>query len=155
MKIMMGAKKKIALIAHDNMKEEMIQWSRENKDALENHELCGTGTTAGLLRDRVGLDIYQFKSGPFGGDLQIGAKISEGELDMVIFFYDPLMAQPHDPDIKALLRVAALYDIPIAINRSTACFLITSKFIHTEFEKNALDMDELKRKRREEFADLR
>lgn len=155
MKVMMKAKKRIALIAHDNMKEEMLTWARENKELLIQHELCGTGTTSGLLRDRVGLDVYQYKSGPFGGDLQIGAQISEGALDMVIFFYDPLMTQPHDPDIKALLRVAALYDIPLAINRSSACFMITSKFMNTEFEKNALDMDELMTKRKKEFESLR
>ncbi len=150
-----GKTKKIALIAHDAMKDEMIEWARENKNELEKHQLCGTGTTSTLLESRVGLEMEKMKSGPYGGDLQIGAKISEGEIDMIIFFHDPLTAQPHDPDIKALLRVATLYDIPIALNRGTAEFLMSSKYLNEEFERKNIDMKELAKKRREEFKDLK
>lgn len=148
-------KKRIALIAHDNMKDEMVVWARNNKEILENHKLYGTGTTSTILEDRVGLDIEKMKSGPYGGDLQIGAKISEGEIDVVIFFYDPLTAQPHDPDIKALLRVATLYDVPIALNRSTAEFILSSKYIDEKFERKSIDMEELHKKRVDEFKDIK
>lgn len=148
-------KKRIALIAHDNMKDEMVAWARKNKEILTKHELYGTGTTSSILEDRVGLEITKMKSGPYGGDLQIGAKISNGEIDVVIFFYDPLTAQPHDPDIKALLRVATLYDVPIALNRSTAEFILSSKYIDEKFERKSIDMKELKKKRMEEFKEIK
>lgn len=148
-------KKRIALIAHDNMKDEMVTWARRNKEILIKHELYGTGTTSSILEDRVGLEITKMKSGPYGGDLQIGAKISEGEIDIVIFFYDPLTAQPHDPDIKALLRVASLYDVPIALNRSTAEFILSSKYIDEKFERKSIDMKKLKEKRMEEFKEIK
>lgn len=125
--------KNIALIAHDNMKAELVDWCRENKAVLERHFLVGTGTTAKIISEKTGLPVRGFNSGPLGGDQQIGARIVEGRIDMVIFFSDPLSAQPHDPDVKALLRIAQVYDIPIANNRSTADFLITSKFMNTEY----------------------
>lgn len=118
--------KRIALIAHDNMKPSLIEWCAYNKEVLAEHELCGTGTTARKISEATGLEVYGYKSGPLGGDQQIGAKVSEGEIDLVIFFSDPLTAQPHDPDVKALLRIAQVYDIPIANNRATANYIITS-----------------------------
>ena len=120
-----GRQKNIALIAHDNMKREMIDWCRDNKHILEKHFLCGTGTTAKMIAENTGLPIRGFNSGPLGGDQQIGARIVDGKIDLVIFFSDPLSAQPHDPDVKALLRIAQVYDIPIANNKATADFIIT------------------------------
>lgn len=110
-------KKSIALIAHDNEKHALIEWCKEHKAALEKHTLCGTGTTARMITDQTGLPVKGYNSGPLGGDQQIGAKIVEGRIDLVIFFSDPLTAQPHDPDVKALLRIAQVYDIPIANTR--------------------------------------
>lgn len=121
---MTKAKKRIALIAHDNKKSDMLRWARENAELLKNYELCGTGTTAKLVSDATGLAVERYLSGPLGGDQQIGAKIAEGIIDIVVFFWDPLQMQPHDPDVKALLRIAVVYDIPIATNRATAdCIL--------------------------------
>lgn len=117
----------IALIAHDNKKAEMVAWAMKNREALADAELCGTGTTAKLVGEATGLPIKRFLSGPHGGDQQIGAKIAEGEIDAVVFFWDPLQAQPHDPDVKALLRIAVVYDIPIATNRATADCILTAK----------------------------
>lgn len=141
-----GKQKNIALIAHDNKKADLIEWCEENKDILKNHFLCGTGTTARMITDRTGLPVRGYNSGPLGGDQQIGAKIVEGRVDFIVFFSDPLTAQPHDPDVKALLRIAQVYDIPMAINKSTADFLITSTFMETEynhevqnFQKNVAD----------------
>ena len=114
----------IALIAHDHKKHDMVNWAIQNKAILENFALCGTGTTAGLVAEATGLDVKGYLSGPLGGDLQIGAKAAEGNIDMIIFFWDPLESQPHDPDVKALLRIAVVYDIPIATNRATANLII-------------------------------
>ena len=120
------AQKNIALIAHDNKKQDLIDWCKQNKDILSHHFLCGTGTTARMVASHTGLPIRGFNSGPLGGDQQIGARIVDGRIDAVIFFSDPLTAQPHDPDVKALLRIAQVYDIPIANNRASADFIITS-----------------------------
>lgn len=117
----------IALIAHDNKKSEMVAWATENKELLSEYELCGTGTTAKLVMEATGLTVKPFLSGPLGGDLQIGAKVAEGKIDFVVFFWDPLQNQPHDPDVKALLRIAVVYDIPIATNKATAEFVIRYK----------------------------
>ena len=125
--------KNIALIAHDGKKQDMIQWCYDNKEILKNHRLSGTGTTARMITDKVGLRVKGYNSGPLGGDQQIGAKIVEGSIDMVIFFSDPLAAQPHDPDVKALLRIAQVYDIPIANNRSTADFIVHSEYMNEEY----------------------
>lgn len=119
-------KKTIALIAHDNKKPDIIQWARDNIDALKEYELCGTGTTARLIAEATGLQVKGYLSGPLGGDQQIGAKVAEGQIDAVVFFWDPLQMQPHDPDVKALLRIAVVYDIPIATNRATADCVIHS-----------------------------
>ena len=127
----MKSKKKrtIALIAHDNKKAEIVNWSLKNKTTLEKYDLCGTGTTAKLISEATDLTVKRYLSGPMGGDQQIGAKVAEGKIDMVIFFWDPLEAQPHDPDVKALLRIANVYDIPIATNRATADYIIHSSYI--------------------------
>lgn len=122
--------KRIALIAHDNMKQKLIDWCRENREILACNFLCGTGTTATRIHEEVDLPVYAYKSGPLGGDMQIGGAVSEGKVDIVIFFSDPLTAQPHDPDIKALLRVCQVYDVPIANNVSTANYIITSELFN-------------------------
>ena len=119
----------LSLIAHDQKKAEMVSWAMKNKDSLARFNLCGTGTTAKLVGDATGLEVKRYLSGPLGGDQQIGAKIAEGEIDAVVFFWDPLNAQPHDPDVKALLRIAVVYDIPIATNTATANYVITSSLI--------------------------
>ena len=119
-------RKTIALVAHDMKKPEIVKWATENKDVLANYDLCGTGTTAKLIAEATGLDVKPYLSGPLGGDLEIGAKVAEGKINAVIFFWDPLQAQPHDPDIKALLRITVVYDVPIATNRSTADCVLKS-----------------------------
>ena len=121
--------KSIALIAHDNKKAEMVNWAMRNKEVLSKFNLSGTGTTAKLVADATDLKVKRFLSGPLGGDQQIGAKIAEGKIDLVIFFWDPLESQPHDPDVKALLRIAVVYDIPIATNKASADFVIQSKLL--------------------------
>ena len=132
-------KKNIALIAHDNKKQDLINWCLENKDILLQHSLCGTGTTARMITDRTGLQVKGYNSGPLGGDQQIGAKIVEGRIDFVVFFSDPLTAQPHDPDVKALLRIAQVYDIPIANNRASADFMIHSDYMNEEYEHEVIN----------------
>ena len=131
--------KNIALIAHDNKKRDLIDWCEENKEILKNHFLCGTGTTARMITEATGLPVKGYNSGPLGGDLQIGAKIVEGAIDFVVFFSDPLTAQPHDPDVKALLRIAQVYDIPIANNKATADFMITSKYMTENYEHDIIN----------------
>ena len=134
-----GKQKSIALIAHDNKKPELIAWCEENKEILKKHFLCGTGTTARMITDKTNLPVRGYNSGPLGGDQQIGAKIVEGKIDLVIFFSDPLTAQPHDPDVKALLRIAQVYDIPIANNKATADFIIKSAYMDTEYEHEVIN----------------
>ena len=131
--------KSIALIAHDNKKAEIIDWCLQNKSILEHHFLCGTGTTAKMITEKTGLPIRGYNSGPLGGDQQIGSRIVEGRIDLVVFFSDPLQAQPHDPDVKALLRIAQVFDIPIANNRATADFIITSKYMETEYTRKLIN----------------
>ena len=133
------AQKNIALIAHDNKKADLVEWCKKNKAILEHHFLCGTGTSAKLVSDRTGLPVRGFNSGPLGGDQQIGARIVDGKVDIVIFFSDPLTAQPHDPDVKALLRIAQVYDIPIANNIATADFLITSPYMDAPYTRRLLN----------------
>lgn len=132
-KVKLEDRKKIALIAHDARKPDLLEWVKFNKKTLSQHTLFGTGSTGKLLSDETGLAVHRFKSGPLGGDQQIGAKIVEGEIDFLIFFWDPLEPQPHDPDIKALLRLAVLYNIPTASNRATADFLVSSDFMDEEY----------------------
>lgn len=152
--INISEKKNIALVAHDNMKKELIEWIGNNKEILKNHNLCGTGTTAGLIEENLGLEVEAFKSGPMGGDQQLGAKISEGGIDLMIFFWDPLEAQPHDPDVKALLRIAVLYDIPVANNRATADFILSSPLMKEEYQRHVIDHTTLMSERRKHFLDI-
>lgn len=121
--------KTIALIAHDNKKGEIIVWAKEHAEVLSKHNLCGTGTTASLISKETGLKVKAFLSGPLGGDQQIGAQIAEQKIDILVFFTDPLTAQPHDPDIKALLRIADVHNIPIATNKATANYVLSSPFL--------------------------
>ena len=134
-----GQQKNIALIAHDGKKRDMLDWCDWNKEILAKHFLCGTGTTAQMITDRTGLPVRGFNSGPLGGDQQIGAKIVEGTIDFIVFFSDPLSAQPHDVDVKALLRIALVYDIPIATNRASADFMITSPLMVEEYEHQVIN----------------
>jgi methylglyoxal synthase len=131
--------KNIALIAHDGKKPVLIDWCEKNKDILKNHNLCGTGTTARMISDRTGLTVKGYNSGPLGGDQQIGAKIVEGRIDLIIFFSDPLTAQPHDPDVKALMRIAQVYDIPMAVNKASADFMIKSKFMDECYDHDVIN----------------
>jgi methylglyoxal synthase len=134
MKRILNSRKSIALVAHDNMKDELIDWALYNKQDLSKHHLFATGTTGTMLETVLNQPIIKFLSGPLGGDQQIGASIAEGKLDVLIFFWDPMEAQPHDPDVKALLRVAATWNIPTACNRATADFLLTSPLMNNEYE---------------------
>jgi len=146
-KIRMNKRKRIALIAHDRRKQDLVEWVQFNKGTLSEHELFATGTTGSLIEQSTGLKVTKFKSGPLGGDQQIGAMISEGEIDILIFFWDPLEPLAHDVDIKALLRIATVYNIPVAITRSTADFLISSPLFKTEYERIQPDYEsELKEK---------
>lgn len=139
--ITIGKQKNIALIAHDNKKTDIIEWCEKNKRILKHHFLCGTGTTARMITDKTGLPVRGYNSGPLGGDQQIGAKIVEGRIDFIIFFSDPLTAQPHDPDVKALLRIAQVYDIPIANNVASADFMITSPLMNEEYEHKIMNFN--------------
>jgi len=135
----MSRRKRVALIAHDNRKADMLDWARFNRGTLEGHELFATGTTGQLLSDELGLFVTRFLSGPLGGDQQVGAAIAEGRLDFVIFFWDPLEPQPHDVDVKALLRIAVVYNTPIACNRATADFVLSSPLMTEEYERLPVD----------------
>lgn len=139
----MERQKKIALIAHDNRKPELIDWARRNIDKLREHKLFGTGTTGRLVSEALHLPVKRFRSGPLGGDQQVGAAICEGIIDTVIFFWDPLAPHPHDVDVKALLRIAVVYNIPIANNQATADFLISSPLFESEYERNIHDYERI------------
>lgn len=139
--VTMSARKRIALIAHDNRKADMLEWVKYNRGTLSSHELCGTGTTGGMIAEELSLAVRRYKSGPLGGDQQVGAGIAEGNIDMVIFFWDPLMPQPHDVDVKALLRIAVAYNVPIACNRATADFLLSSPLLEVAYERSVPDLE--------------
>ncbi len=134
-----NAQKRIALVAHDNRKEALAEWAVKNKKVLGRHFLCGTGTTAKLITDRTGLPVKAYRSGPLGGDQKIGSLIAELGIDVLIFFWDPLTSQPHDPDVKALLRIAVLYNIPVAMDRASADFILSSKLMDKDYERAILD----------------
>ena len=138
-KILTKSKKNIALIAHDERKQDLIEWVKFNKGTLSQHNLFGTGTTGSLITRELGLKVKTFLSGPLGGDQQIGAKIAEGEIDFLIFFWDPLESHPHDPDVKALLRITVVWNIPVACNRATADFLISSSLLSEEYKRSVID----------------
>ncbi|BBF41851.1 methylglyoxal synthase [Lachnospiraceae bacterium KM106-2] len=138
-----GKQKHIALIAHDSKKKELIEWAERNRAILEKHFLCGTGTTARLITEQTGLPVKGYNSGPLGGDQQVGSRIVEGNIDFVVFLWDPLESQPHDPDVKALLRIAVVYDIPIANNLATADFLLTSKYMNEEYDRQVANYNKI------------
>ncbi len=126
---MARTRRRIALVAHDHKKADLIEWAKYNRGTLVRHDLVATGTTGGLLHEQVGLDVKRLHSGPLGGDMQLGALIAEGDVDLLVFFWDPLEAQPHDPDVRALLRIAVVYNTPTACNRATADYLISSPLL--------------------------
>jgi len=134
-----GKRKKIALVAHDNKKHDLLEWVKFNLGLLRQHELWATGTTGTLLKREVGLEVNILQSGPLGGDQQIGAKIAEGAIDFLIFFWDPLEPLPHDPDVKALLRIAVVWNIPVACNRSSADFMISSPLMEEDYLRQVTD----------------
>jgi len=131
----MNERKRIALIAHDNRKRDLLDWARYNRGTLSRHDLYATGTTGSWLESELDLDVQRFLSGPLGGDQQVGAGIAEGRIDFVIFFWDPLEPHPHDVDVKALLRIAVVYNVPIACNRASADFMLSSPLMDREYER--------------------
>jgi methylglyoxal synthase len=140
--IEMGLNKKIALVAHDHKKRDLVEWSKFNRDLLAHHKVYATGTTGAMLERELGFPIERLESGPLGGDQQIGSKIVEGEIDFLIFFWDPLQPQPHDPDVKALLRMAVVWNIPIACDRASADFIISSPLMDETYERIVPDYSE-------------
>jgi methylglyoxal synthase len=128
-------RKRIALVAHDHRKADLLEWAQYNRDLLANHELMATGTTGALLEETLDIPVVKLQSGPLGGDQQVGARIAEGAVDLIIFFWDPLQPQPHDPDVKALLRIAVVWNIPAACNRASADYMISSPLLTSEYER--------------------
>jgi len=139
--------KRIALIAHDNKKKDLIEWARFNRTLLAHHQIFATGTTGRLLEKELGIKVTKYKSGPLGGDMQIGAEIASGKIDFLIFFWDPLEPLPHDPDVKALLRLAVVWNIPVAMDRASADFMISSTLMDSEYERIVPDYDNLNTQR--------
>lgn len=145
-KIAMRADKKIALVAHDNKKADLLQWAKFNRDLLAQHKVFATGTTGTVLEKELGFEITKLQSGPLGGDQQIGSKIVDDEIDFLIFFWDPLEPQPHDPDVKALLRMAVVWNIPIACNRASADFMISSPLMGDDYDRLVPDYQEYRKR---------
>jgi methylglyoxal synthase len=141
--IVTARRKRIALIAHDNLKPDLLEWATYNRGTLSRHDLFATGTTGGMIAATLDLTVYRFRSGPLGGDQQVGASVAEGKVDFIIFFWDPLAPHPHDVDVKALLRLAVVYNVPIACNRATADFLLSSPLMDEEYERRLPDLDGL------------
>lgn len=142
----MAVRKRIALVAHDHKKGELVEWAKRHVRQLGAHQLFATGTTGALIEKETRLPVEKLRSGPLGGDLEIGAKISEGELDVLVFFWDPLAAQPHDPDVRALLRIAVVWNIPVVSNMASADFLFSSPHMESEYARQVPDYEERKRK---------
>jgi len=145
-KIPMEHDKKIALVAHDNKKNDLVEWAKFNRDLLAHHKVYATGTTGALLENEIGIDIIKLRSGPIGGDQQIGARIVDGDIDFLIFFWDPLEPMPHDPDVKALLRMAVVWNIPIACNRASADFMISSPLMDGEYDRLVPDYEDYQKR---------
>jgi len=138
----MEKKKRIALVAHDNKKQDLLEWAKFNKGSLAGHHLFATGTTGTMIEKETGLPVVKLKSGPLGGDQQLGAKISDNEIDVLIFFWDPLEPQPHDPDVKALLRIAVVWNIPVACDRASADFIFSSPLMSADYTRRVPDYSE-------------
>ncbi len=136
-----GQEKRIALVAHDNKKRDLLEWAKFNRDLLAKHRLYATGTTGNILEEELDIPITKLQSGPLGGDQQIGARIAEGDIDFLIFFWDPLEPHPHDPDVKALLRIAVVWNIPVACNRASADFIISSPLVLGEYQRLVQDYE--------------
>jgi methylglyoxal synthase len=149
-KILMRKRKKIALVAHDNKKDDLVEWVKFNSYLLSLHELYATGTTGKIIEKELDIEINKLQSGPLGGDQQIGAKIAGGEIDFLIFFWDPLESLPHDPDVKALLRMAVVWNIPVACNRSTADFMVSSSLMDQEYYRILPDYENYRQRLRGE-----
>lgn len=145
--VTMPARKRIALVAHDAQKTNLLEWAKFNRGTLAQHELWATGTTGALLEPVLGASVQKLFSGPLGGDQQVGALIVEGKIDFLIFFWDPLEPQPHDPDVKALLRMAVVWNVPTACDRATADFLISSPLMHGSYERRVPDYEAYRKKR--------
>lgn len=146
-KMAMDHDKKIALVAHDNKKRDLVEWAKYNRDLLAHHYVFATGTTGEILEKELDFPIIKLQSGPLGGDQQIGAKISENEIDFLIFFWDPLEPVPHDPDVKALLRMAMVWNIPTACNRASADFMISSPLMDGEYDRLVPDYDGIRKRK--------
>ena len=146
-RISMGKDKRIALIAHDNQKDDLLEWALFNRDLLAHHEIFATGTTGRMLEEHLGFPITKVMSGPLGGDQQISAKIVSSEIDFLIFFWDPLEPMPHDPDIKALLRMAVVWNIPVACNRASADFMISSPLMDSAYDRLVPDYEAYKNRK--------
>lgn len=144
--LQMGRQKRIALVAHDNKKDDLVTWAKFNLNTLSEHILFATGTTGTVLEQELGLEINKMQSGPLGGDQQLGAKISETEIDLLIFLWDPLEAQPHDPDVRALLRIAAVWNIPVATTLASADFIISSPLMNEVYSRQVPDYNEYKQR---------
>jgi methylglyoxal synthase len=141
------SRKRIALVAHDNKKNDLLEWVRFNREPLIQHDLYATGTTGGLLEQEMGVEINKLQSGPLGGDQQIGARIAEGEIDFLVFFWDPLAPHPHDPDVKALLRIAVVWNVPVACNRASADFMFSSPLMTQEYQRILPDYEVYKKRK--------
>lgn len=140
-KIIMSHRKRIALVAHDGQKQSLLDWAEYNRAILVEHDIWATGTTGALVEKVLGVAVHKLQSGPLGGDQQIGALIVEGKIDFLMFFWDPLQPQPHDPDVKALLRMAVVWNVPVACDRATADFIISSPLMHTKYERLVPDYE--------------
>ncbi len=146
-KLLIEQSKRIALVAHDNKKNELVEWARFNRELLMQHQIYATGTTGEILEKELGIEIIKLRSGPLGGDMQIGARIADGEINFLVFFWDPLEPLPHDPDVKALLRMAVVWNIPTACNRATADFMISSPLMELDYERLITDYEEYQKRK--------